>query len=533
MALLLCLGNSFDLRRDGKPIELKNRKAQALLIYLALTGKPHSREHLATLLWGDRFDEQARGSLRQALFALRKVVGEGVVAGNDPLELADGAIEVMRTTDLLPGFSTGVDGFDTWLSRQRERQLEQAARVSRPPAHFIIARFEDFGGGDLPEYCAAEIPKEIVRRTSKLQGIIRPTAEHQPLNAENQAELMDEVSAAAAFGLIAGSVRQIADQLRVAIHIQEAGATADHWSNVFVFGSSDTFDSINRIAQAVTDRIFPIIGRSEDPARALRRLRAEAQDDASFLKDLHSLLWHAFYHAQTRRIMCECAEVLRPVAQSMDRHVDVLTYYAALTFHAAHLSDDKDRVARYRHAMETNERALALDPKSPRALSWKATYCAWLGDFDAAEQANGLLTSTMIEIEAYAGLRAVALVMQGRIDEAIPLLEQAIRAERGTANMFYRHANLALAHLLSDNEGQALLSAEYSLAVSHEFFLGHLVKIAALERLGRRQEAGLALEDMRRAYRDPTVSEFTFIPIADAQRKRELLGSLRDAGMPD
>ncbi len=50
-------------------------KAQALLTYLAVTGRPHSRDALATLLWGDMPEGDARSSLRQALSNLQKLVG--------------------------------------------------------------------------------------------------------------------------------------------------------------------------------------------------------------------------------------------------------------------------------------------------------------------------------------------------------------------------------------------------------------------------------------------------------------------------
>ena len=39
------------LERDGGPIELNLRKGLALLVYLAVSGQPHSRDALATLLW--------------------------------------------------------------------------------------------------------------------------------------------------------------------------------------------------------------------------------------------------------------------------------------------------------------------------------------------------------------------------------------------------------------------------------------------------------------------------------------------------
>jgi TolB-like protein/DNA-binding SARP family transcriptional activator len=62
---------------DGSPIALSGKKNQALLAYLAVNaGVRQSREHLAGLLWSDRFEDQARQSLRQAISRLRKDLGD-------------------------------------------------------------------------------------------------------------------------------------------------------------------------------------------------------------------------------------------------------------------------------------------------------------------------------------------------------------------------------------------------------------------------------------------------------------------------
>ncbi len=47
-------------------------KAPALLAYLAVTGRPHQREALAGLLWGEMADAAAANNLRQVLSSLRK-----------------------------------------------------------------------------------------------------------------------------------------------------------------------------------------------------------------------------------------------------------------------------------------------------------------------------------------------------------------------------------------------------------------------------------------------------------------------------
>jgi predicted ATPase/DNA-binding SARP family transcriptional activator len=65
------------ITRGGAVItDFRSRKTQALLAYLAVTGRPHPREALAGLLWGELPEESARGSLRQALANLARLVGE-------------------------------------------------------------------------------------------------------------------------------------------------------------------------------------------------------------------------------------------------------------------------------------------------------------------------------------------------------------------------------------------------------------------------------------------------------------------------
>jgi len=77
MRLSLNLLGGFHARLEpGAPLAFQTRKAQALLAYLALPpGQAHARDKLAALLWGDHAAEQARSSLRQALYEIRKTLG--------------------------------------------------------------------------------------------------------------------------------------------------------------------------------------------------------------------------------------------------------------------------------------------------------------------------------------------------------------------------------------------------------------------------------------------------------------------------
>src|SRR5918994_5596440 len=80
--LTVSLLGGFQVRLgSGSAVALPTRKAQALLAYLALpVGQAHPRDKLAALLWGGIREESARASLRQALFSIRKAIGEHVLS---------------------------------------------------------------------------------------------------------------------------------------------------------------------------------------------------------------------------------------------------------------------------------------------------------------------------------------------------------------------------------------------------------------------------------------------------------------------
>ena len=147
----LTLLGGFELRIGAKVLPL-SRKAEALLAYLALTSAPaHSRSKLAALLWGDTTDDDARNSLRQVLFRVRRALGRasriltinGELVGLDQqsvqtdvatfLQLViDGSDEALRAAadlyrgSLLEGLDTGESAFEDWLGGERERLQEIA-----------------------------------------------------------------------------------------------------------------------------------------------------------------------------------------------------------------------------------------------------------------------------------------------------------------------------------------------------------------------------------------------------------------------
>ena len=135
----------------GTPRRLPYQKATALLAYLAVTASPHSRESLATLLWGNVDDQRAHNSLRNALYVIRRdlepasplVVSQRQVRLNwdeiwldvehfkQPIQEEDAAAVAARDLTealalwqgpFLDGVRVkGAPDFEGWVSRMREQ----------------------------------------------------------------------------------------------------------------------------------------------------------------------------------------------------------------------------------------------------------------------------------------------------------------------------------------------------------------------------------------------------------------------------
>ena len=64
------------VERNGATVEIHRRKVVALLAYLAVTGKPHSREVLTNLLWPKQDRDHARAGFRRSLSILKSNIGD-------------------------------------------------------------------------------------------------------------------------------------------------------------------------------------------------------------------------------------------------------------------------------------------------------------------------------------------------------------------------------------------------------------------------------------------------------------------------
>jgi TolB-like protein len=168
------LGNFTIAGGDGRELTPPGKKLRALIACLALPpGAAWPRDKLIALLWGDRGDDQARASLRQALAELRRTLGhaaplqtEADTVRLDPALIAVDALgfeKAARSGDLgkaaalyrgplLDGLHLREDSFVDWL------------RIER-------TRFQDLALGALSRLAESQSGKAAIATTLQLLAI--------------------------------------------------------------------------------------------------------------------------------------------------------------------------------------------------------------------------------------------------------------------------------------------------------------------------------------------------------------------------
>ncbi len=158
----LTLLGGLSVRAGDAEIVFPTAKSRLLLAYLASTpGRLHPRGRLCSLFWEERGEEQARGSLRNALSHIRAAAGEAIIVGNrEAIGVQAGGIETdlarlerlaaepgppdgdvaALAGDFLDGVEVEGSALQDWLAFERSRCRTLAQRVLAAAAEAAAAR---------------------------------------------------------------------------------------------------------------------------------------------------------------------------------------------------------------------------------------------------------------------------------------------------------------------------------------------------------------------------------------------------------
>lgn len=167
----------------GRDYTPRGAKARALLALLCRTpGHRRPRRWLEGRLWSDRGQEQASGSLRQALTELRRALGPlagHLTSDRDCVALADFATDLMQDPaaawkalgegrEFLEGIDVADPAFNVWLAEERQRVTDQLSHTSAPMTGVTGMAPLSLRLTDLPEGTDSGLARDLAAAIARL-----------------------------------------------------------------------------------------------------------------------------------------------------------------------------------------------------------------------------------------------------------------------------------------------------------------------------------------------------------------------------
>lgn len=424
----LTLFGGFALRGpDGTGIALNSRKSMALLAYLAVSpGASRSREEIMALLWSDRSDVQARGSLRQVLSSLRKELGTtALVIDNARVALNTDAIAIEEATDgeFLSGFQLKDPAFEDWLRDERANQDNKRDGQAEPSAPSIsetpsiaVLPFANLSTDPEQAFFADGITQDITTELSRFYGfyvIAHRTSLQYNQKTMSAYEIGKELEVDY---ILDGSVRRTGDRVRITVELVEVEEETHLWADRFDRDAGDMLAIQEEVAKEIS-KIVPGQIEAERVERVLHRPRPGMTAYEFVLlgeyereKDYSSP--EARYHfdkaltldplnarAYANLAVWTAYQVYCPDASFDDLHQEVSTLAEkALEIepndpvNLAILSNAYLMIGEYDQSRRHVEKAIRKNANHYSVMGFASRALAWLGDTDRAQELLDLFT---------------------------------------------------------------------------------------------------------------------------------------------
>lgn len=503
------LFGDFRLAAAAGDVAISNRRARALLAALCLCpGDAVERDDLSRILWPGRFQAQARGSLRQTLLGLDRLLtplaGKVLVSSHgriaiDPArigsDLADleAALADGRVADacdlladigdrpLVESLTLGAP-FDRWLDARRalagkrvRRAVDRAlATLDDPVAHARLAEAwracgrssmasrdgtvrlailpfaqHDAIGGDF--FLAEGVVEDLTFRLGRTAGLALVGRTSVASIVAGGATLPAMAAALGVSHLIEGEVHRFTDGVRVSLRLIDGRSGTDIWADRYDGTVADAIGSRQQIGDHFVAGLCTALGIDAPPA-PVRRMTANRDAYALYLQG----------RALTMRTIGDdvIAKAIDRLEQALRIDPDFAECWAALAeahLYSATFTPAADRLERAAQMAACARRAIALDPTQGHARVTLAVYEFTrhnaVAALDLALEARRLAPNDS-EVAVRLGQ---FLLFLGRPRAALPHIEAAIDRDPVQGR---NYAALCCAHLCLGDIDRAIAAGE-------------------------------------------------------------------------
>ncbi|MGE3932968.1 MAG: adenylate/guanylate cyclase domain-containing protein [Rhodospirillaceae bacterium] len=394
-------------------------------------------------------------------------------------------------------------------------------------ASIAVLPFDNMSGDADQEYFSDGISEDIITDLSKVSGLL-VIARNSSFAYKGKAVDLRTVGRELGVGhVLEGSVRRAGDRVRINAQLIDAATGGHLWADRFDRDLRDIFAVQDEVTLKIVDALKIRLTQAEKASIAsVGTTNLEAHDNFLRMRDL--VLSPGLNAANWKRAMAygERAVELDP---TYVQALGLRSIFHWLDFHNGWSGDAPEVVAAKAGALA--ERAMAIDPKDPFANNAVAVAARWAGDYGRAMAANDAAVAVTPDAPLCLFAKADIAIGAGRPEDAIPVLERAIRLDPAWSQQHLQF--LGMAHFLLGHYETAALVFRERILLAKETDIGRAWLAASLGHLGEIGEArevwAELLEINPKFSIAPRLARFLYARPADPEN---VMAGLAKAGLP-
>ncbi len=499
-----------ELRRNGAPVAVEPQVFDLLVLLLRNRDRVVSKDELVASIWGGRIVSEATVDSR--ISAARRAVAD---RGETQRLIRTFARKGIRFTAKVREEATAAETLPLPLPDRPSIAVLPFANLSSDPHqdNFIDGMVED-----------------LITSLSRLRWLFVIARNSTFIYKGQTVDVRRIAEDLGVRYILEGSVRRVDDQVRVTAQLIDAENGHHIWGDRYDRVVNDIFGMQDEIPDTISAVLEPEIGHA-----ARERARRRPPEHLGAWELYQRGWWHLLH--RNREAIAEARVILREAIVLDPSFSTARAALAISEFFLITHGITKDADATREELLREATVAVSLDARDPLAHNAMGIACMEAGEYERAIAAH--LVAMELNPNSAFGQWSLgyALNRADRFAEALERFDLALRlSPRDPAAWSYLTLRASALYHLGEYVAAAAAAqrARYAPMVDVAWPLVHLA--ASLGRLGRRDEAALAIEDLRRSRPGLTIAQFQAWPHnrhrSDSSRENVVNG-LRAAGLPE
>ncbi|MDD9920825.1 MAG: hypothetical protein OXQ92_00880, partial [Boseongicola sp.] len=377
------------------------------------------------------------------------------------------------------------------------------------------------------EYFADGIAEEIINALSRFHELA-VIARNSSFTFKGKSTPAQEIAKSLGVKyVLEGSVRQVAERIRVAVQLVDAEAGHTIWSDRYDGDLSDIFEVQDEIAAKAVNSIAPQTQYAE-MASAYRKEMTSLSDWEKVMR----ARWHMDKYSKEHTE--EALQILSNVVGSSSEFAIAHSSMAWCHFHKMLNDWSDDPLRTIREAEVAARRAAELDAFDASALAVLGLAAGFQRRYDECfERLEAAIEVNPNCASAY-GFTATMRGCQGDLERTLTAYETAISLSPADPTRSIWMSGKGIALFLHGDHEAVLQNAVKMLRIQPNYGPALRQIVASNARLGRKEEARKALDEVLDAMPGLTISRLkNMVPVEREEHQTYWLDTLRDVGLPE